>query len=153
MRTILVCALAVFSLASIATAEASCRDTRQACERLCRDLRGELHRVETELRGVTGNGGWEGSTRTSAELSREEAAACSDPTRRTRVQGVGTYGHQTGYRSGFNCNTRSAQTVHNRNVRQTEQLRHQLEDLQTRAERNDCLDEIPLIERLLHAVF
>jgi hypothetical protein len=146
MRTILVCALAVFSLASIATAEASCRDTRQACERLCRDIRRDLNRIEGDLHDV------EGSTRTSGQLSREEAAACSDPDRRTRVQGVGTYGHQTGYRSGFNCNSRSASTLHRRNVDQTMRLRSQVQELRIRADRNDCLDEIPLIERIWHAL-
>jgi hypothetical protein len=152
MKTILMLAIAVFSLANITSAEASCTGTRQACDRLCREIRGDLNRVERDLHGVTGNGGVEGSTRSSGNLSREEAAACNDPDRRTRVQGVGTYGHQSGYRSGFDCNSRSAQTIHRRNVDQTIRLRGQLQDLRIRADRNDCLDEIPLIERLIYAL-
>lgn len=152
MKTIFVLSFALVSLLNSQFAQASCNGTRQACDRLCRDIRSDIDRVSDALTGVTGNGGWEGSTRSSAELSREEAAACADADRRTRVQGVGTYGAQRGYRSGFNCDSRSAQALHQRNVRQTQQLRRQLEGLSERAERNDCLDEIPLIERLLHAV-
>jgi len=152
MKTMLVLALVTFACFVADTAEAACRDTRQNCEQACRRLRGDINRVEGQLNGVTGNGGWAGSTRSSAELAREEAAACGDPARRTRVQGGGTYGAQSGYRTGFNCDSRSAQQLHQRNLQQTRALRRELQTLQARAEELDCLDEIPLIERLLHAL-
>lgn len=151
MKAFLVIVLAA-SAFLIATAEASCRLPRQDCEYHCRRIRSDLNRVDGQLNGLTGNGGWEGSTRASAELSREEASSCNSPSRRTTVRGAGTYGSNQSSPLGFNCDTRSAQQLHQRNQQQTRALRRELDTLKARAEELDCLDEIPLIERLLYAL-
>jgi len=150
MKAMFILAISAFFTTTVA--EATCRVPRQDCEYACRRIRSDINRVEGQLNGVTGRGGWEGSTRASAELAREEAAACSDSSRRTRVQGSGTYASGQGYGIAFNCDSRSAQNLHQRNQQQTHTLRRELQTLRSRAEELDCLDEIPLIERLLHAL-